>query len=264
MTILNSLNTINRRLRSFHGQFKDVERERVNLDSVYASRIGDAKSHNQSKREQIESLKADVLKYYRIAKDNTTKDLMTSGISGQKPNIAKLNDMIEQIDDSNLNDPVAAQIVDLASKYIAYLDRELKSLDQAEQSQIQKILSQKDLDLGKIESSKRQVLSECKTYLMGKDVRDLASLFDRIKQSYEIDSRFFSEWGKPTKKKKMMLIGYGEFPIDIPKMFCSDLKASLGGYFDEKDKGVCYPCGFTTTSSENIYVEYTELYVTQT
>ena len=264
MTILNSLNTINRRLRSFHGQFKDVERERVNLDSVYASRIGDAKSHNQSKREQIESLKADVLKYYRIAKDNTTKDLMTSGISGQKPNIAKLNDMIEQIDDSNLNDPVAAQIVDLASKYIAYLDRELKSLDQAEQSQIQKILSQKDLDLGKIESSKRQVLSECKTYLMGKDVRDLASLFDRIKQSYEIDSRFFSEWGKPTKKKKMMLIGYGEFPIDIPKMFCSDLKASLGGYFDEKDKGVCYPCGFTTTSSENIYVEYTELNVTQT
>ncbi len=264
MTILNSLNTINGRLRSFHGQFEDVERERVNLDSVYASRIGDAKSRNQSRREQIDSLKADVLKYYRIAKDNTAKDLVTSGISGQKPNIAKLNGMIERIDDSNLNDPVAAQIVDLASRYIVYLNRELRGLDQDEQSQIQKILSQKDLDLGKIESSKRRVLSECKAYLMGKDVQDLASLFDRIKQSYEIDSRFFSEWGKPTKKKKMMLIGYGEFPIDIPKMFCSDLKASLGGYFDEKDKGICYPCGFTTTSSESIYVEYTELNVAQT
>lgn len=257
MTILESLHTINDALRDFHHKYREVEHDRANLDSVYSSKVERAKQQSQEKREQIESMREDVLKYYRIAKDNTGKELTCSGVSAQKPNIAKLNSMIEQIDESNLNDPIAGEIVEMASRYIAYLDRELKNLEQSDQVQIRKILSQKDIDLGTIESSKRRTMTNCKAYLAGKEIQNLVALFDKIKQSYEIDSRYFADWDKPSKKK-MMLIGYGEYSIDIPKSLVSALKTSLGKYFNEDSKSVCYPCGFTTTSSENIYVEYTE------
>lgn len=258
MTVLDTLNIINNTLRGLRRQYQDAERARANLDSVFASKIEDVKSINQEKREQINSFKDDVLKYYRIAKDNTSKDLVATGVSVQKPNIAKLNEMIERVSELNPNDPIAGKIVDLASRYISYLNREIKELDKAEQDQIRRILSQKDLEIGRVEAYKRQAIADCKTYLAGKDVQDLVSLFDQIEKAYGINSDYFSQWDKSKKKKRMMLIGFGEFPVDVPKALCSDMKAVLGKYFDESNKTVCYPCGFTTNSSESIYVEYTE------
>ena len=37
--------------------------------------------------------------------------------------IARLNRMIEQINSYSRNDPIAGQIIDLASQYIVYLDK---------------------------------------------------------------------------------------------------------------------------------------------
>lgn len=258
MTILDRLNHINRTLVDYHRRFEVVNQERADLESTYESRIGGARQQIQQKRSQAESLRDDVLKYYRIAKDNTDKDLVSSGVPAQKPNIAKLNDMIVRINDSSRNDSVAGEIVDLSSRYLAYIAREMESLDQEEQSLIRGILGQKDLDLGRIESSKRRLLHDCETYLLGRDIQDLASLFGKIEESYEIGSSYFTKWGKSVKKKKMMLIGYGDFKVDVPRSMCPHLKTSLGKFFDETKRCICYPCGFTTTSSENIYVEYTE------
>ena len=56
----------------------------------------------------------------------------------------------------------------------------------------------------------------------------------------------------------MMLFGFQQFALDVPQMLCSTLKNSLGHHFNETTKMVNCPCGFTTDSSEELYIEYVD------
>lgn len=258
MTVRDELNNINRTLTECHRRFQEADLERNKLDSLYRTKIDKVKQWSQAKRAQVENERATVLKYYRIAKDSTDKDLITTGISGEKPDIYKLNEMIELVNTTSRNDHQAGKIVDLTSRYFVFLDHEMSKIQQAEQSKIQKIIAQKDSELSRINDAERAALSYCRSYLASEKVKGLSALFDKIETDYTIDSRYFVEWKRPSKKKKKMLIGYGEFRVNIPQTLCPALKQSLGKYFDEASKCVYYPCGFTTTSSEIIDIEYTE------
>ncbi len=256
MTIQQQLNIINDTFHKLHRDFVRFDTEKQSLSNRYSSEAAGIHEKWEKERGRIVALREDVLKYYRIAKDNSSKDLNIAGATPQTPDIARLNRMIEQISPLSRNDPVAGQIIDLASHYIAYLDGEVRQVDSKERSEIQGLETRKSQELSHLSQQKKQVLMDCEQYLRGKDIMDLVSLFEAIHRDYEITETYFSTWGQTQMRKRMMLFGFQQFSLDVPQPLCGVLKGSLKHHFDETSKMVNCPCGYTTDSSERIDVEY--------
>lgn len=256
MTIQEQLNIINDTFHKLHRDFARLDAERQSLTSRYSA--GSVKIHEKwdAERKKITSIREDVLKYYRIAKDNSSRDLDVAGAAPQKPDIAKLNRMIEQINALNRNDPIAGQIINLASQYAAYLDREINNIASHESDEIRKLNDAVNQEAARLSQQKNQILQNCEQYLCGEDVTRLASLFEAIHSDYEITPDYFTRWGQLSKRKRMMLLGFQQVRLDVPQPLCKVVKRSLRHHFDESNKLVNSPCGYTTNSAEKIDVEY--------
>lgn len=258
MTIQEQLCKLNSTFNKLHNDFLRFESEKRNLDSKYSALVSQVKTKYQQERDKLEEEKGQVLKYYRIAKDNSNKELVYSGVSPQQPNLAKLNTMIEQVNSYSRTDSVADQIIDLCNAYIAYIESNIRKIDQRESDETRNVINNKEDEAKNIAHRKAKVLSDCEQYLQGDDVKNLVSLFEMIHNDYEITPLYFSDWGQALKRKRMMLLGFSQYFVDVPRKLCSILKGSLGHHFDETSKMVNCPSGFTTDTSEEIFVEYTE------
>lgn len=258
MTIQEQLNVINKTFVKLHQDFKHFETNEQALSSKYSSEYARVQEKWNKERERITAVKENVLTYYRIAKDNSSKELVTFGIGGQRPDIARLNRMIGQISSDSRNDPIAGQIVDLASQYVVYLDKKLAQISSKEQADRHNVDRRKNQESAWLTQQKKQVLMDCERYLKGDDVANLVQLFDAIRRDYEITKSYFENWGLLVQRKRMMLLGFQQFALDVPQMLCKELKGSLGYHFDEASKNVNCPCGFTTNSSEEINIEYVD------
>jgi len=258
MTIQEQLNVINDTFHKLHGDFVRFKSEKQSLSNRYSVEAARIHEKWEKERGRLVALREDVLKYYRIAKDNSSKELNVVGATPQTPDIARLNRMIEQISPLSRNDPVAGQIIDLASHYIACLDGEVRQVDSKERTEIQGLETCKSQELSHLSQQKKQVLMDCEQYLRGKDIINLVSLFETIHRDYEITETYFSTWGQAQKRKRMMLFGFQQFSLDVPQSLCGALKGSLKQHFDETNKMVNCPCGYTTDSAERIDVEYVD------
>ena len=258
MTIQEQLCKLNSTFEKLHSNFIRFDTDKKSLDSKYSLLVAQVKEKYQQEKDKLEEEKEEVLKYYRIAKDNSNKELVHSGISPQKPNLAKLNTMIEQVNSYSRTDPVAGQIIDLCSVYVAYIESNIRKIDQREADEIKNVLNNKEDEAKNLTQRKSKVLSDCEQYLRGDDVKNLVALFEMIHNDYEITPEYFKNWGQPIKRKRMMLLGFSQYHVDVPQKLCPTLKGSLGRHFDEATKMVNCPCGFTTDTSEEIFVEYTD------
>lgn len=259
MTIQEQLIKLNNTFYQLHQDFSAVEMQQKNLDLKYDGIVNSIRAKWQIEYDKKNELKEEVLKYYRIAKDNSKKELVLSGKAPQRPDLALLNDLIERINVNNRTDPVAGRIIDLASAYVAYVENEITQISQKEERELSIANSNKVEERKQLTQRKKQVLMNCESYLRGEDIRQLVSLFEMIHREYEITDEYFDNWGKNVKRKRMMLIGFSQYYVDVPKMLSGILKTSLGHHFDEATKMVNCPCGFTTDSHEDIFVEYTDL-----
>lgn len=259
MTIQDQLVKLNHTFESLHQDFSFIEAQKKNLDFKYDGIISSIKAKWKIEYEKQNQLKEEVLKYFRIAKDNSPKELVHSGIAAQRPDLAKLNSMIERINVNNRTDVVAGQIIDLTSAYVIFVDNELTQLSNKEQIEISNANANKVDEQKNLIQRQKQVISNCENYLRGEDVKNLVSLFEMIHREYEITDDYFVSWGKNPKRKRMMLLGFSQYYVDVPQMLSGILKGSLGKHFDKSTKMVNCPCGFTTDSHEDIYVEYTDL-----
>jgi len=258
MTIQEQLEQLNKKFEQLHSDFIRFDSEKRNLDAKYASIAASVKAKYQQEKDKVLQEQEEVLKYYRIAKDNSNKELVHSGVAPQKPDLARLNNMIERVNSYSRTDPVAGQIIDLCNAYVAYLDNELKKVASKEQAEIQNIERNKVDEANNLTHRKGKVLSECEMFLKGNEVKNLVALFEMIHNEYEITKEYFDNWGGPLKRKRMMLLGFSQYKVDVPQKLCPILKGSLKHHFDENTKMVNCPCGFTTDTYEEIFVEYTE------
>ena len=257
MTIEEQLKKLNDEFQKLHSKFVSFDAQLKSIDSKYDALKNSIISKYQSEKQKQINLKEEILKYYRIAKDNSYKDINPSA-PAKVPNIGTLNSLIDRINSLNRNDNVAGQIIDLASSYLAFVENEFKKITDRENNEIHSLEKQKTNEMAQINNSKKQVLVDCKNYLKSETMIALVRLFEMIHRDYEITSLYFSNWKISTQRKRMMLFGYQQFAIDAPRVLLSDIKQSLGSHFDENTKMVNCPCGFTTDSYELINVEYIE------
>ena len=97
MTIQEQLIKLNNKFDQLHQDFSAAEMQQKSLDTKYTGIVNSIRSKWQIEYDKQNQLKEEVLKYYRIAKDNSKKELVHSGIAPQRPDLAKLNSLIEKI-----------------------------------------------------------------------------------------------------------------------------------------------------------------------
>ncbi|TGX96445.1 hypothetical protein E5357_16090 [Hominisplanchenecus murintestinalis] len=258
MTIQEQLEKLNKTFEKLHSDFIQLDSERRMLDSKYQSIKETIKNKYDQERISYKTQEDEVLKYYRIAKDNSNKELVRSGVAPMTPDLGRLNTMIEQVNSYSRTDPIAGQIIDLCNAYVAYISREVSKISSRENQEMTNTDEQKKKEAENLTHKKGQVLRDCENYIQGEDVKNLVKLFEMIHRDYEITNEYFSEWGKSFKRKRMMLFGYSQYQVDVPQKLSPILKGSLKYHFDENTKMVNCPCGFTTDSHEEIFVEYTD------
>lgn len=196
MTIQELLVKLNNKFEQLHQDFSNAEIQQKNLDSKYVGIINSIKSKYQLEYDKQNQLKEEVLKYYRIAKDNSKKELVSHGVSPQRPDLAKLNGLIERINVTNRMDPIAGQIIDLSGAYVAYIEKEIARIYQKEQSEITNANKRKNDEQKNLTMRKKQILMNCENYLRGEDVQQLVMLFEMIHRDYEITNDYFTSWEK--------------------------------------------------------------------
>lgn len=260
MTIQEQLQVINMTFEKLHKDFVRMDSEKAALDRKYAAIAKSISDKFTKEKEVLVQTKEDVLKFYRIAKDNSRKELVQGASNKQKPDLAKLNTLINQININNRDDYTAGQIIDLASSYVSFVDEQLREVSSKENRELKANEQAKESERSSLVDRKKQILKSCEDYLRGEDIKNLVRLFESIHTDYEITNDYFSNWGNsPIKRKRMMLIGFQQYKIDVPQMLSGTIKSSLGHHFDENTKNVNCPLGFTTDSHEEIFAEYTDL-----
>lgn len=258
MTIQEQLGKLNKIFEKLHSNFIRLDTERRLLNSKYQSIQESIRNKYDQERSYYKTQQDEVLKYYRIAKDNSNKELFHSGVAPLAPDLGRLNTMIMQVNSYSRTDPIAGQIIDLCNAYIAYISREVSNISSRENQELLNLEKKKKKEVWDLTNKKGKVLQDCENYIQGEDIKNLVKLFEMIHRDYEITSTYFNEWGKQLKRKRMMLLGYSQYQIDVPQKLCLILKSSLQHHFDENKKMVNCPCGFTTDSHEEIFVEYTD------
>lgn len=258
MTILEHLNVINSEFIQLHNSFMRLDKEKHSLSA--SLQVRNAKIHEKwnNERSHFLRLKEDVVKYYRIAKENSKKELVTSGLPAKKPDIAKLNEMVELIRIDLRDDPLAGELIDLASRYVIYINNEIARIDAMENAEINNSGVQNEKEINVLLGKKKKILSDCENYLRGNEVKDLVKIFETIHRDYEINSGYFEHFCESKKHKHMMLFGFQQFELDVPQKLCGVVKASFGEHFDEKSKMINCPCGIITDSPEEIRIEYVD------
>ena len=256
MTIQEQLQVINATFEKLHRDFTQIEGEKSALDRKYASISNSIHEKYAKQADSLTAQKNDVLKFYRIAKDNSKKELVYAS-NKKAPDLAKLNSLINQINVNSRDDYVAGQIIDLASAYVSYIEDQIQGLLSKENDELRVNDSAKENEKNQLITKKKSILKSCEDYLRGEDVRNLVRLFESIHRDYEITDEYFRSWGTtPKKRKRMMLVGFQQYMVDVPQMLSGVFKSSLNQHFDERTKNVNCPVGYTTDSSETINVEY--------
>jgi len=262
MNIQSQLKVINSKFTNLHVDFDAIDRQKKQLAADYATKCAEVREKHGKEREQIARLKGDVLKFYRIAKENTNRELVR-GAKEQRPDLALLNTMVTKIIPSNRVDYIATQMVDLCSGYVSYLDSKIAEIGDREKKKLVSVKQQFHQDEQLLDNHKRTILEACVQYLNGPDIKRLVQLFEDLEQEFEITDKFFKVWQPSKIKRHKLLFGYQQYCVDVPRRLTQALKTTLGRHFSEETRTVNCPIGFTIGGNSEIQVDYYENNVAQ-
>lgn len=139
MTIRERIDEINSFFINQRKRFSLVESEIDTLKHTYTSREEQIRKKYLNRRNDVNRVYNEVLKFYRIAKDNTRAELVKRGKQPIAPDINLLSEMLYKIDENNYNDSTASKIVELSSNYIVFLEHQINEIDGIENEELDKL-----------------------------------------------------------------------------------------------------------------------------
>lgn len=252
MTIREQIDEINKFFTNSRERYKAAAAAIDAAANSYASKAEQIHRKYQGVRNDINLKRDEVLKFYRIAKDNTRIELTTTGKQPKSPDINLLTGMLYKINENNYNDPTAAKIVELIGCYIAFLDDQTKHIDGCEKDELKQLDAKRSSELSVLESRKQAVLKLCSDYLAGSEIRNLRRLLDNLDSDFGFGKNQIDR--KRNGLNGTLLYGYQQIPVYAPSNIQRELRAALGSHYVKQY--IDYPCGFNFSTHTYIKAEY--------
>lgn len=211
---------------------------------------------NERLKIQLDDRKNEILKYYRIAKENSSHEL--SPYSEQLiPDIAKLNTMIFRVNDALRDDVMAGAIVDLCSSYIAYIDKELSNLESKRQREYKEVRQKIQYILNQLQRKKECNLQKCRDIVNSPLSITISEQLCEISKEVEISDYFYSHWNEDGAYKNAVM-GYAKLPINAPKELSGAINRVYGNNYDIKLNALCSPYVINEESESVIRIAYND------
>ena len=263
MSIDRQLTNLNSFLTEQHKKVLLIEKQRNDIESNYIKKAESIKKKWKEELDKKNQIKEDILTYYKIAKNSSTKDIIRGGVIPREPDFKRLNFLVDMINTHSRNDKNADGVIEHVSEYLLYIENEISAILKKESQELDTVNNDKDKEIKKLSNNIKEIMRQCEEYLKGEEIKKIYSMQESIHRYYTISEKYFDEWNNNSKntnstKAEMVFLGYFYYPIDIPKKLCGLIKSSLGSYFDESIKSVFCPYGFSINSYETIDIEYTD------
>lgn len=252
MTIRERIDDINSFLTSQRKQFSTVVSETDKLKNTYSLKEKQILKKYSNKRHDINQVYNEVLKFYRIAKDNTRAELVKQGKKPIAPDINLLSGMLYKIDENNYNDYTASKIVELVGNNIVFLENQINEIDGFEKEELGKLETELKNKLSDLKLKKHNILQSCDDYLSGQEVGNLRKLLDIINKEYGFDNHYAVR--KKNGLNKTLLYGYQERNLSIPSGLQQKAQKELGNNY--RNNYIDCPCGFNFNKQTYIVAEY--------
>lgn len=222
-------------------------------EQSYKKKIED---DNEQLKMQHNNKKAEVLKYYRIAKENSAHELDPAA-EMLEPDIKKINTLIFKVNEYSRNDAVAGTIVDLCSSYIAYIDNEIKKLDAKKQEEYKELHQKTVSMLGNLQNKKNIILSKCRALAESESSLKIAKKLKEISDEVGINDNFYSHWDECDKDENVVM-GYMQIPIHSPENSADALSRVYGENYNTKLGTLNSPYVIVEGEKSVIHVTYND------
>ena len=252
MTIRERIDEINSFFINQRKRFSLVESEIDTLKHTYTLREEQIRKKYLNRRNDVNRVYNEVLKFYRIAKDNTRAELVKRGKQPIAPDINLLSEMVYKIDENNYNDSTASKIVELSSNYIVFLEHQINEIDGIEKEELDKLETELKNKLLVLKRKKQSILKSCEDYLSGQEVGNLRKLFDILDKEYGFGNNYAVR--KTNGLNKTLLYGYQQRKLSIPLSLQQKAQKELGKNY--KNNYIDCPCGFNFSKQTYIIAEY--------
>ncbi len=252
MTIREQIDEINKFFVDSRERYKYAASAIDVVASSYASKAEQIRRNYQHKRNNINLKRDEVLKFYRIAKDNTRAELTTVGKQPKTPDINLLSEMLYKINENDYNDATASKIIELIGSYIVFFDNRIKEIDRHEKDELNQLETKRLSELSVLESRKQAVLKVCSDYLAGADIRNLRRLLDNLDNEFGFSKKQIDR--KINGLNRTLLYGYQQIPLYAPSNLRREVHMALGGHYIKNY--VDCPCGFNFSMYTCINAEY--------
>ncbi len=233
----------------------DVQEEKIReWEQISKKKIDD---NSEQLKTMLSGKKDEVLKYYRIAKENSSHELNPNS-KMIVPDFKQLNAMIFKVNDAYRDDQVAGKIVDLCSSYITYIDDEINKLEDKKQKEYKDLFQRTAYTLGEIQKQRDSVLLKCREIAESQFSANIAEYLKETKNAIDINEHFFSHWDEGKKGKQAVVIGYSKIPINTPESLAGVLKRIYGENYDKNLKALNSPYIINEKTKSVIRVAYND------
>ena len=206
MTIRERVDEINSFFANQRKRFSLVVSEIDTLKKTHSLREEQIRKKYLNRRNDVNRVYNEVLKFYRIAKDNTRAELVKRGKQPIAPDINLLSEMLYKIDENNYNDSTASKIVELSSNYIVFLDHQINEIDGIEKEELGKLETELKNKLLVLNRKKQSILKSCEDYLSGQEIGNLRKLLDILDKEYGFGNNYAVRKNKWLKQNSFIRV----------------------------------------------------------
>lgn len=233
MAITDSLIRINDLLSQQRVKAESIESRRSSQSQQMAERAQAEKNNAETAKHQWFEFEDQVMVYYRMAKNNTDRELTVLPDSAEKPEatLDKLDKLVRSISPNNYHDPNAAKAVELAGRYIAYIHKQIADIDEASARAIAASNTEGESKRKGLADELRSVSAECNSILAGPIAKAARQELDQVMKSHSMTAADLARWeGLPRSTVGSVLYGYCGFKLKAPKPAAPTIKNTFGPY----------------------------------
>lgn len=218
---------LNEKLRQWEEKLKNCEKINQGRESEILRRRQQIEAESQKAAAAYNELKKKVMIYCHIAEDNSYTQFHPQSAQPLAPDIVELSRMAARIQESNRNDSAAGQVIELASRYAAYLDLQLAGIEQERARQEKALLSSEKRFEQSTGEAQRTVLQEAANYLGGAEMEGMLFSFREWERRYAVSEENLREEALG-KEVTGIPIGWMSYPLYPAPQFEGLLERFLG------------------------------------
>lgn len=236
MAITDSLIRINDLLSRQREKAKTIEARRSSQSRQTADRAQAERNKAEAAKQQWYEFEDQVMVYYRMAKNNTDRELTILTESAEKPDktLNKLDKLVRAIHPNNYHDPNADKAVELAGRYVAYIRKQIMEIDASAARAIASSESDGKSKQETLGNELRGVVAECNSIVGGSYAKAARQELDGIARSHGVTAADISRWeGAPRnagRGENSVLYGYCGFKLKAPKPTAATIKKAFGSH----------------------------------